>query len=194
MSQDPYSHLRPYAVWADAFTPPELDAIVALGDGLRLQNATISDGYRPGSTLDDPLRITRTAWMARDARSSWIYERMERIIRALNAQVYRFELTGFSDQFQYSVYHGEEGGHFDWHVDQIPQPALRKLSFSLQLSDPSAYEGCDLEIHAGSRVDAVPRTRGSLIAFPSYALHRVTPIRSGTRKALVVWAAGPPFR
>jgi PKHD-type hydroxylase len=37
-------------------------------------------------------------------------------------------------------------------------------------------------------------TRGAIIAFPSFFLHRVTPIVSGVRKALVIWATGPAFR
>jgi PKHD-type hydroxylase len=39
-----------------------------------------------------------------------------------------------------------------------------------------------------------PRTRSAIIAFPSLFLHRVTPIVSGVRKALVIWATGPAFR
>jgi predicted 2-oxoglutarate/Fe(II)-dependent dioxygenase YbiX len=39
-----------------------------------------------------------------------------------------------------------------------------------------------------------PRTRGALIVFPWFFLHRVTPIVSGNRKALVAWATGPDFR
>ena len=72
----------------------------------------------------------------------------------------------------------------------------RKLSFSLQLSEDDSYEGCDLEIFGGStRVPmAVPRARGTLVAFPSYVMHRVTPVTRGTRKALVFWAGGPRFR
>jgi PKHD-type hydroxylase len=38
------------------------------------------------------------------------------------------------------------------------------------------------------------RARGTVIAFPSYVLHRVTPIIAGTRKSLVVWITGPKFR
>jgi hypothetical protein len=39
-----------------------------------------------------------------------------------------------------------------------------------------------------------PRERGTVIAFPSCVLHRVTPITAGTRKSLVVWITGPKFR
>jgi PKHD-type hydroxylase len=49
-------------------------------------------------------------------------------------------------------------------------------------------------IRAAHPVDVAPRERGSLVAFRASALHRVTPITRGRRKALVVWAAGPEFR
>ena len=193
MNHDPHAYLSPFVAWENAFTGEEVAAIITLGDRLRLEKATVVYG-EGGSASDDPTRITRTAWMPRTVETAWVYERMERAIRAVNSDVYRFDLSGFSDLFQYTVYHGEEGGHFDWHVDQIRQPAHRKLSISLQLSDPADYDGCDLEIHCGSRQAAVSRQRGALVVFPSYILHRVTPIRRGTRKALVAWAAGPPFR
>jgi PKHD-type hydroxylase len=113
----------------------------------------------------------------------------------LNAQTFQYDLRGFSDNFQYAVYHGNSGGHYDWHIDMIPLArGDRKLSISLQLSDPSHYEGCDLQFIAGDGVQTAPRDRGTLIVFPSYIMHRVTPATAGTRKSLVVWAAGPKFR
>jgi PKHD-type hydroxylase len=132
--------------------------------------------------------------MPREAASAWIYDRMERTARLLNHQVYRFDLSGFSDQFQYSVYHGHEGGHFGWHIDQVRGAAHRKLSFSLQLSDPSDYEGGALTIHSAGGPVIAAKDRGTLVAFPSYALHRVAPVTAGTRRALVFWCAGPPFQ
>ena len=50
------------------------------------------------------------------------------------------------------------------------------------------------QFQVSHKVGMAPRTRGAVIAFPSFFLHRVTPIISGTRKALVVWATGPEFR
>jgi PKHD-type hydroxylase len=70
----------------------------------------------------------------------------------------------------------------------------RKFSISVQLSDPSDYEGCNLEFQAGNKVETAPRTLGAVIAFPSYVLHRVTPCTRGTRKALVAWTTGPKLR
>jgi len=70
-------------------------------------------------------------------------------------------------------------------------PSPRKLSLSLQLSDPVEYEGCVLELHAANSIEAAPLERGTVIAFPSYILHRVSPILSGRRRSLVAWFSGP---
>ena len=135
---NPYAYLQPFAVWENVFTPAELDTVVALGDALPLQKAGVV--YTPGQSEDDAgQRVTRTAWMARNPQTDWLYDRIERAARVLNQQIYQFDLAGFSEDFQYTVYHASEGGHFDWHLDQIPNGAHRKLSFSLQLSDAGTY-------------------------------------------------------
>ncbi len=180
-------------VCENAFKPAELDRIIQIGDGLALQSATLAGpGWEEGGK--GRMRVTRTAWIASGPDTKWLYDRMQGIFRMVNTQVYQFDLTGFSEAFQYTVYHGSEGGHYDWHIDEGLKPSQRKLSMSLQLTDPSAYEGCDLQFHASRQVETAPRDRGTAIVFPSYTLHRVTPIQSGIRKSLVVWAAGPKFR
>jgi PKHD-type hydroxylase len=182
-----------FTAWADAFTPAELDAIEAYGDRMALEKAILM-ADSPEKEISDRIRITQTAWMQRNTETAWFYERLEQIVRSLNAQSWKYELNGFSEPFQYTVYRGEEGGHYDWHVDHGPLKTQRKLSISLQLSDGDSYEGCDLQFMAGNRMETAPRERGAVIAFPSYVLHRVTPVTRGVRKAVVVWTTGPNFR
>ncbi len=182
-----------FAVWSDAFTTAEMDQIEAYGDQLAADEATIAES----SALDvvrEKIRVTRTAWLFPTPESKWIYDRLQRVVRNLNDRVYQFDLSGFSEPFQYSVYHGSESGHYDWHVDQGNLPTRRKLSISVQISDPSLYEGCDLQFHGGHRIETGPRDRGAVIAFPSYVLHRVTPCTKGIRKALVAWTTGAQFK
>ncbi len=132
--------------------------------------------------------------MPQNAQTRWFYERMQGAVQSLNAGSYKYDLRGFSENFQYTVYRDFEGGHYDWHVDHGPLPVQRKLSVSLQLSAADSYQGCDLQFVAGVRTETAPRGRGTIIAFPSYVLHRVTPITSGVRKAVVAWTTGPNFR
>ena len=167
--------------------------IEAYGDRLTAEAATVFSDT-PEGAVQGEVRITQTAWIPPCAESKWIYTRMQGVARALNDRVYQFDLSGFSDNLQYTIYHGAEGGHYDWHVDQGPLKTRRKLSLSLQLTDPSRYEGCNLQFQAGNKIETAPRDRGAVIAFPSYVLHRVTPCLKGTRKAIVAWTTGPQFR
>jgi PKHD-type hydroxylase len=87
------------------------------------------------------------------------------------------------------------GQHYDWHVDcAVPEEGLqRKLSFTLQLSDPDSYEGGDLLI-GREAAKAVTRKQGSIVVFPSCVFHKVTPVTQGERFSAVSWMRGPQFR
>ena len=146
----------------------------------------------------DNIRATQVAWVPRSPLTETLYRRLEEAVLELNARFFRFDLSALA-MFQYALYGGREGGHFDWHKDygrdpSDPKQEPRKVTLSLQLSESSDYEGCDLQVRAGNQIDTASRMRGSLVAFPANVLHQVTPIRSGTRRALVVWAVGPEFR
>lgn len=180
----------PFVTWEGALTEKEVDAMVAYGDSLIHRKAEIASG-RDG--IDD-VRITQLAWIERNAETEQFYARIAQLVLQLNQRFYRFALTGL-ENFQYTVYDGPEGGHYGWHIDYGRQSARpRKISLSIQLSDPADYEGCELQFQVDSKPAIAPRARGTLIAFPAFFLHRVTPVLSGTRKSLVVWATGPEFQ
>ena len=86
------------------------------------------------------------------------------------------------------------GSHNDIYLDQ-PQSNLngntRKLSMSVILN--SEFEGGNLEI-GGGHLQTPSFGEGSIIVFPSYTPHRVTPVTKGIRYSLVSWFVGPPFR
>ena len=70
----------------------------------------------------------------------------------------------------------------------------RKLSFSIQLSDPSMYEGSELKIYNGNDPIIAKKELGTMNFFSSYMLHEVTPIEKGKRYSLVGWINGPKFK
>ena len=182
-----------FTAWADAFSREEIDRIVAYGDSLMPERLQLMGADRKPQAADR-LRITHTAWIEPNADTKWLFDRMQGVAQSLNDQTYQYDLRGFSENFQYTVYHGSEGGHYDWHVDHGPLAVPRKLSMTVQLTDPSEYQGCELQFCAGGDIEIAPRERGTVVAFPSYVPHRVTPVISGTRRSLVVWTTGPKFR
>jgi len=134
-------------------------------------------------------------------QSDWIFDILEYIANAINDKYYQFDLIGF-DRFQYTVYN-QPGSHYTYHSDMAFGPVFvdelktpRKLSFSLILSDSTEYQGGDFEIISNdiTTPTIVSQQKGRVIAFPSYIAHRVTPLISGVRKAIVVWVLGPKFK
>ena len=125
----------------------------------------------------------------------------------------------YTEALQFTVY--EEGDHCDWHSDggsdhfsayrkHYPNITLedgikytqdenmvgkvRKLSFTVDIS-PEKYEGGDFYIKTDTgeeqKIDILP---GTIIAFPSYTEHKITPVTKGTRYSMVLWCLGYPFK
>jgi PKHD-type hydroxylase len=172
------------------FTADECDRILSLG------TAAPQISGRVGEALgeDTEIRRSRVTALYPGEDTEWLFERLEFVLEHLN-QGYGFRLSGFMEGAQVAWYedHGDgNGGHYDWHIDLGPgRYSLRKLSMSVQLSDGTDYDGGDLEFMASEETGI--RTRGSLIVFPSFLEHRVTPVTRGVRASMVSWIAGEPF-
>jgi PKHD-type hydroxylase len=87
------------------------------------------------------------------------------------------------------------GGKYKWHTDcGAKEISTRKLSVIVQLSDEDSYEGGDLEFgitnETGESNYTARRTRGSIIIFPAFLSHRITPITHGIRYSLITWMNG----
>lgn len=185
---------HPFVTWNDAFNPEELDKLIEYCDKLEPSKGTI--GGAEASEDITAIRESKVSWVGLNPDTQWIYDRLAFVARSLNGQFYKFDLYGFSEDLQYTVYQGDESGHYTWHLDagSSGNAAPRKLSMVLQLSDPEDYEGGDLELFSSANPTKVDKKRGLVAAFPSYMLHRVSPVTKGIRKTLVVWICGPSFK
>ena len=103
-------------------------------------------------------------------------------------------LTG-QEITQIGRYKSTDEGHYDWHIDtDVPENGVqRKLSISILLSDPSEFEGGELQFK-GIEDQKILTKQGSIVVFPSFVEHRVTPVTAGVRYSAVAWASGPSFR
>ena len=186
-----------YAYRSMSFDENEINKIIEIGEyGLRLENARIG-----GGVVEDNIRNCKVSWFPLDNNTTFIYDRIAHISRELNGMSFQMDISGFFEPIQYTVYESSssenvESGHYTWHIDKgfIPGAAPRKMSIVIQLSDPSEYEGGNLEIFTGSEPERLNKAKGLMYAFPSYTLHRVTPVTSGVRRTLVAWLTGPKFR
>ena len=185
---------EPFVFWNKGFTEEECDKIVEFGKQKQLSSATINV-----NTTDTAWRRSAINWIS-EKEQPWLYSKLEYIIQQLNGQYYNFDLWGFHEDLQFTIYKEENAGFYDWHVDSfssvinnIDQRLPRKLSVVVQLSDPEDYEGGTLCVNSG-RIQSAPKAKGTVIAFPSYMLHKVNPVTKGRRYSLVMWVCGPHFR
>jgi len=148
---------------------------------------------------------------------TWYY------IQQVNRTNYKYNITSYDeDKLWYHEYHPSQ--QYKWHTDAsnhtqyantqtdsstTPSPNNhlipltehdRKLSFSLQLSDPNTYQGGDLQflrppaLNQPAKLITAPKTKGTIIIFPPSLQHRVTPVSKGIRKSIVGWAIGPRWQ
>ena len=137
------------------------------------------------------IRKSTIAWIDIQEDSGWLYEKVWQTFLAVN-RWFKFDLLGFVDEIQFAKY--SLGDRFGWHLDAGGgQTSTRKLSMSVQLCDDDEYAGGDLEL-CGLFAARTVRRRGTIIVFPSFLAHQVTPVTRGTRCSLVAWAHGPAFR
>jgi len=170
--------------------------------------------FRVGKGLSE-VRNAKHSWVS---SSHWVSGFLWHYIERANRENFLYDLKGLDNEhIQYTVY--DEGDYYEWHNDgglttlYKPQyvgnsvtgmnedfvnqnkELVRKLSFSLQLSNPEDYEGGELElINESGESYLAPSTQGCFILFDSRTRHRVRTVTKGTRKSLVGWVLGPRWK
>jgi PKHD-type hydroxylase len=147
-----------------------------------------------GNREDLDYRRSQIAWLdSQDLEWSWVFQRLTDVTKQINQQFWQFDLS-YIESLQYTEYHSPDG-HYDLHIDMMNSGIHnRKLSFTVQLTDPEEYQGGDLEFVTGLHADRAHRDQGTVILFPSYVLHKVSAVTEGARHSLVGWVCGPKFR
>ena len=107
-------------------------------------------------------------------------------------------IPGITNSFKDNNYDEIKFGYSD---ENTKVGRVRKLSMTINLNVPGEYEGGNLKFDFGPHSTGERyhecteiRPQGSVIVFPSYTYHQVTPITKGTRYSLVCWFIGRPFK
>ena len=186
--------IQNYYYFKQGFSPEELDKIYNDVDQLPF----FKGGTGVDSAPDPSVRSSSIKWVPKTEEWAWLYDKMTQMIIEANDSVWHFDLHSILDNIQYTEYYASEKGHYGWHQD-IGSGMLshRKISMTVQLSDPSEYDGGDLEYFQGGdpeNATKVPREKGFVFIFPSFMMHRVTPVTRGTRRSFVLWVGGQSYK
>ena len=179
------------------FTPDECRRVIEVGErDLKLAPAQVR-GEHSEARIDANIRRSDVGWLTPEAEHRWLFDRIKNCVNAVNADWFRFDLIGFEGlQFaKYSAMAGQSGfyaSHIDLKATNFG--TVRKLSFTIQLSESGSYEGGDVALYDSLTESlTISRDVGSITLFPSYRVHEVLPVTRGVRYSLVGWAHGPPF-
>jgi len=181
------------------FCKATCDRIISLASLLPEQQAVVGSENVDART-DTKIRRSKIRWI-NGAMPDFkdLYLDLVDMFKEGNRQAFGVELWHLYEM-QFTEYDSGDEGFYDWHNDVMwtsPNCSHRKLSMSIQLSDPSEYEGGDLEIQTLMSKPPDPtvlRKQGNVFVFPSFYMHRVTPVTKGTRYSLVAWMEGPKWR
>ena len=168
-----------------------------------------------GDALNKEKRNSQNAWIP---TTHWCAGFLWHYIQRANRENFLYDLRNIDgESMQFTRY--EAGQFYGWHNDaglatQYKPVSvgnrseglgkdfmnenieiIRKLSFTLQLSDPDDYEGGNVQfLDESGKSYFAPRQRGCLVLFDSRTSHRVLKVTKGIRKSIVGWTVGPRWK
>ena len=190
----PYNDPQNYYWFLSGFTKDELDKVYNDVAELPFDPATIDNGN--SQEEHKQIRSSSIKWIPKNDKWNWLYEKLMAQATEANNALWNFDLISAPELIQYTEYYATEGGHYDWHQDiGAGRSSHRKVSITVQLSGPDEYEGGDLEYWKGGQdIQKAPRGKGVVFIFPSYMMHRVTPVTKGVRRSFVLWVGGGHYK
>ena len=183
--------------------------IIDLGYKKEIEESKIN--FEMSTTVKPEIRKSFSSQL----NDQWIYDLLYPYLHTANENAgWNFDID-YSENLQFTVY--KTNNYYNWHKDSGIDASyafqkkgenydgkMRKISMTLVLNDSKEYEGGDLEFYYGKHhindtkdtieICKVARSKGTLVFFPSFLPHRITPIIKGTRYSLVMWTMGNPFR
>ena len=173
---------------------------VMLKGGVRVddeQNLGVNEKFRKTSEwylCEQPLTNQRPDKPNKDWKS--LQEKIFSMAKLVNMKSFKFDIQECDDELKLIKY--ENTNFYTWHTDMNSgNSSLRKLTAIVQLTDPSEYEGGELQFalqdHDMNWYE-VPKEKGSITFFPTFLSHRVKPVISGTRYVLQEFFIGNHFK
>jgi len=173
------------------FTPEQCQMIIEAGHKQPREDGQVGGGK--GGTVDTQTRLSHISWIPFNVLPE-MYKTLEKVMKQTNGNHFGFEGMQITEPAQFTEY--SNGGFYDWHIDSdvecSKEPPVRKISMTLLLSRDDEFEGGGLELMSEGKF-ARPK-QGHAIFFASFIRHRVVPVTKGTRRSLVMWFGGTPFK
>ena len=219
-------------IYPQFFTQRECDIIQEVAEQLQTEEGRVgngpSDPDRPreeqDGTNDDFVRQSDVKWIQHHIMPQEIGQKITDGINQANVDANWMFQWDHIENHQYTIYKHRPnwkvtGDFYTWHTDSGATPQshggrIRKISSTIQLSNPDEYEGGHFQwiepvglfdklkstgvqsVNVDPYIQTAPfsaKERGTFIIFPSWVHHQVQPVTRGTRVSLVSWYHGQPY-
>ena len=187
------------ALGKDDFKSAEVDTKKGTSDEER------KTGRKKEPGEDKKARISDVSWTT----EQWVIDVIWPYMMGANERAgWNFDITAV-ESMQITKY--KTGSFYTWHRDgasdclsvynypdnKFLHGNVRKLSMTILLD--GNYQGGEFQFANYDKFNCnaeIPdfKNAGSIIVFPSFIEHQVTPVTKGTRYSLVAWFVGPPFK
>ena len=176
------------------FSPEQCQDIINAGHQQKAEEAKVGHTDTKEGAHDTKKRVTTISWIPFKVLPQ-MYKIVERTMKQVNGNHFGYDGMQITEPAQFTEY--PKGGFYDWHMDADVncqfEPPIRKISMTILLSNPSEFEGGDLEfLTEGNKPPQL--IQGQAIFFCSLLRHRVAKVKKGIRRSLVMWFGGPPFK
>ena len=199
-----------YWYFSAALDEKTCDKIISLGKE-KIQKEG-NDAEIENGGIEKDIRQSKVCWL----NDQWLYDLLWPYLREANSNAgWNFDFD-ISESIQFTKY--GLNNFYDWHTDggsdhnfiykndntQIETfyGKVRKLSMTVNLNNSDEYKGGDFKFNLGPTIKGENtivtceeiKHKGSIIVFPSFMFHTVTPVTRGERYSLVMWTLGKPFK
>lgn len=165
-----------------------------------MPHACVAEGVLSKETCDaiidemtwrEPYRFHGCAATTRELDSPFprSFFPVEEFAKQANAAFWQFRVNNTPTAWMQTYGPGEG---YQLHSDAMIG-ASRKFTVVALLSDELDYDGGILRVMPYPEYYAIPKTQGTLVAFPAWMWHDVTEVTGGGRCSLNVGYYGPPF-
>lgn len=180
---------------AGGLSREQVYAVRSILDDDRMRQGLIGGGGQ--NRASSAVRTGKTQWITSGEIGREIFSHLYTLAVVANRELdWNFAVSGPAPSLQATSYSGDgsAGEHYDWHMDWGGgRLRHRKITVVAQLSDPVEYEGGTLQLTIGSQPVDAAQGLGNVTVFPTFVLHRVTPVTRGRRLGVVSWIVGDPF-
>ena len=186
----------------DFLTEKRCDELLEMFDNSEQHKATVAGTYKGNGAdvVNESVRKVQEVRFKDDVILSGGFNLNKNINMACemaNKLFFNFDISNQLSNIRMLRY--EDTGKYDWHLDiGNEETSVRKITAIVHLAEENEYEGGNFEFsmtdETGEKTAVGSRKKGSLILFPSYLGHRVSPLTSGVRSSVLTWMLGNAFK